>query len=86
MPGLVRSERLFQVLELALIALFVVTLIPTGALARAFGLPWLLLWLVALVGLLPGLRGPGRPRPGVERRRYRGRPVRPGRARWRSFR
>src|SRR6185312_15208091 len=30
--GLERSERLFQVLELALIVVFVLTLVPTGAL------------------------------------------------------
>jgi formate-dependent nitrite reductase membrane component NrfD len=58
-PGLARSERFFQVLEVVLIGLFVVTLIPTGALTRAFGYPWALLWLVALVGLVFGLRGPG---------------------------
>jgi formate-dependent nitrite reductase membrane component NrfD len=53
----VRSERLFQLLELALIVVFVLTLIPTGALDEAFGFPWLLLWLVALAGLIPGLGG-----------------------------
>jgi len=58
--GLARSERLFQVLELALIVVFVVTLIPAGdsALTRAFGFPWTLLWAVALIGLVSGLRGP----------------------------
>jgi formate-dependent nitrite reductase membrane component NrfD len=49
------SERFFQLLELALIVVFVVTLIPTGALSRTFGLPWAVLWLVALVGLAGGL-------------------------------
>jgi formate-dependent nitrite reductase membrane component NrfD len=62
-PGLVRGERYFQVLELVLIGLFVVTLIPTGALVRAFGFPWTLLWAVALLGLVIGLRGPGAARP-----------------------
>lgn len=62
-PGLVRSERYFQVLEFVLIGLFVVTLIPTGALDRAFGFPWTLLWAVALLGLLMGVRGPGTARP-----------------------
>jgi formate-dependent nitrite reductase membrane component NrfD len=56
--GLARSERYFQVLELALIAVFVLTLIPAGALGRAFALPWLVLWIIALVGILAGLRGP----------------------------
>jgi formate-dependent nitrite reductase membrane component NrfD len=60
--GLARSERYFQLLELVLIGLFVVTLIPTGALPRAFGLPWTVLWAVVLVGLLVGLRGPSPPR------------------------
>jgi formate-dependent nitrite reductase membrane component NrfD len=64
-PGLVRSERFFQMLELVLIGLFVFTLIPTGALSRAFSLQWTPLWLVALVGLLFGLRGPGAARPSV---------------------
>jgi formate-dependent nitrite reductase membrane component NrfD len=64
--GLARGERYFQVLELVLIGLFVVTLIPTGALVRAFGFPWTLLWAVALLGLLMGLRGPTRPASTVE--------------------
>jgi len=63
--GLARSERLFQVLELALIAVFVVTLIPLGAVDQAFGFPWVLLWAVALIGLAAGLRGPGVGRPSV---------------------
>jgi hypothetical protein len=36
---------------------FVLTLIDDGTLNQAFGFPWLLLWLVALAGMLPGLRG-----------------------------
>jgi formate-dependent nitrite reductase membrane component NrfD len=51
------AERLFTVLELVLLAVFVLTLIPDGTLDEAFGMPWLLLWLVALTGTLPGLRG-----------------------------
>ncbi|HEY2959908.1 MAG TPA: NrfD/PsrC family molybdoenzyme membrane anchor subunit [Actinomycetota bacterium] len=50
-------ERLFTLLELALIVLFVLTLLPAGALDEAFGFPWILLWLVAFAGLVPGLRG-----------------------------
>lgn len=53
----VLGERLFLLLELALIVVFALTLIPSGALGQAFGLPWLLLWLVALAGLVPGLSG-----------------------------
>jgi formate-dependent nitrite reductase membrane component NrfD len=51
------SERLFTLLELALLVVFVLTLIPHGALDDAFGFPWILLWLVAFAGMVPGLRG-----------------------------
>jgi formate-dependent nitrite reductase membrane component NrfD len=55
--ALVRSERFFVLLELALIVLFAVTLVQAGTLGRAFGFPWVLLWVVAvLAGLLPWLR------------------------------
>jgi formate-dependent nitrite reductase membrane component NrfD len=49
------SERLWSLLELALLVVFVLTLVPDGTLDDAFGLPWILLWLVAFAGLLPGL-------------------------------
>jgi polysulfide reductase chain C len=51
------SERLFTLLELVLLVVFVLTLIPHGALDDAFGFPWILLWLVAFAGMVPGLRG-----------------------------
>jgi formate-dependent nitrite reductase membrane component NrfD len=51
------SERLYAMLELILIVVFILTLIPAGTLNLAFGLPWLLLWLVALAGLIPGVAG-----------------------------
>ena len=51
------SERLYGILELALIGIFVLTLIPAGTLDLAFGFPWLLLWIVALVGLIPSIGG-----------------------------
>jgi formate-dependent nitrite reductase membrane component NrfD len=54
---LIVSERLYAVLELVLIVLFVLTLIPAGTLGLAFGFPWFLLWLVALAGLVPGVGG-----------------------------
>jgi formate-dependent nitrite reductase membrane component NrfD len=54
---LVVSERLYGILELALIVVFVLTLIPAGTLDLAFGFPWLLLWLVALAGLIPSVGG-----------------------------
>ena len=50
-------DRIFPLLELALIVVFVLTLIPAGTLGQTFGFPWILLWLVAFVGLVPGLSG-----------------------------
>ena len=49
----VRAERFFLVLELILIVALVVTLIPAGTLGRAFGFPWILLWLLAVATLPP---------------------------------
>jgi formate-dependent nitrite reductase membrane component NrfD len=54
---LTTSERLYALLELALIVVFALTLIPAGAVDLAFGFPWILLWLVALAGLIPGIGG-----------------------------
>jgi formate-dependent nitrite reductase membrane component NrfD len=51
------GERLFTVLELALLVVLVLTLLGDGTLDTAFAFPWLLLWLVALAGMLPGLAG-----------------------------
>ena len=51
------SERLFTALELLLLVVVVLTLIDDGSLDTAFGFPWILLWLVALIGMLPGLLG-----------------------------
>src|SRR5439155_4845246 len=51
------SERLYALLELVLIAIFVLTLIPAGTLNQAFEFPWFLLWIVALAGLIPGIGG-----------------------------
>jgi hypothetical protein len=48
-------ERLFPMLEVALIVVFVLTLIAPGTLGDTFGFPWILLWLVAFTGLVPGL-------------------------------
>jgi formate-dependent nitrite reductase membrane component NrfD len=50
-------ERLFAALELLMLALLVLTLAADGALDEAFDLPWIPLWLLALAGMLPGLRG-----------------------------
>jgi formate-dependent nitrite reductase membrane component NrfD len=54
---LVLSERLFALLELALLVVFALTLIAPGTLGDAFGFPWILLWVVVLAGLAPGLGG-----------------------------
>jgi formate-dependent nitrite reductase membrane component NrfD len=51
------SERLFTALELLLLVVVVVTLIDDGTLDNAFGFPWILLWLAALAGMVPGLLG-----------------------------
>ncbi|HET9142247.1 NrfD/PsrC family molybdoenzyme membrane anchor subunit [Actinophytocola sp.] len=51
------SERLYAVLELLLIVIFAITLMPAGTFGQAFGMPWALLWLVALAGLVPGIGG-----------------------------
>jgi formate-dependent nitrite reductase membrane component NrfD len=51
------SERLYALLELVLVVIFALSLIPAGTLDDAFGFPWILLWLVAFVGLAPGIGG-----------------------------
>jgi formate-dependent nitrite reductase membrane component NrfD len=54
---LVIGERLFAALEVLLLIVFVLTLVNKDALGDVFALPWLLLWLVAFAGMLPGLSG-----------------------------
>ena len=54
---LVIAERLYAVLELALIVIFVLTLIPAGTVDTAFSFPWIRLWAAALAGLVPGVGG-----------------------------
>jgi len=51
------SERLYAALELLLLVVLVLTLIADGTLDEAFDLPWIPLWLLALAGMVPGLRG-----------------------------
>jgi formate-dependent nitrite reductase membrane component NrfD len=51
------SERLYSLLELVLLAVFVVTLIAAGTQGEVFEPAWLPLWLVAIAGLVPGLYG-----------------------------
>jgi formate-dependent nitrite reductase membrane component NrfD len=60
-----RMDRLFPLLELALIAVFLVLLVSPGMLSRTLAFPWVLLWAVAFVGLLPGLVGLFTSRPAV---------------------
>src|SRR6266508_6292321 len=54
---LILCERAFALLELALIVVFALTLIAPGTLGEVFGFPWILLWLVAFAGLVPGVSG-----------------------------
>ena len=61
----VRAERVFLLLELVLIVAFVLTLVPAGSLGRAFGFPWILLWALALLCVLPWLRSRERTRSAV---------------------
>lgn len=51
------SERLYAFLELALLVVFAVTLVAAGTQGEVFGPPWILLWVVAIAGLIPGLYG-----------------------------
>jgi formate-dependent nitrite reductase membrane component NrfD len=51
------SQRLFAGLELLLLVVLLLTLIGDGTLDQALDLPWIPLWLLALAGMLPGLRG-----------------------------
>lgn len=51
------GQRLFTALELLLLVVVVLTLADDGALDVAFDLPWIPLWLLALAGMLPALRG-----------------------------
>jgi formate-dependent nitrite reductase membrane component NrfD len=50
------SERIFTVLELVLLVVVFLTLIDDGTFGKAVDFPWILLWLVALAGMLPSLR------------------------------
>lgn len=66
-PVIGAGERWFQVLELGLIGVFAYTLFQMGAFERAFGYPWVLLWVVVAVGLVGGLSfRAARPTPGAD--------------------
>ena len=51
------AERLFAALELLVLVVLVLALAAEGTLDEAFDLPWIPLWLLALVGMLPGIGG-----------------------------
>src|SRR5215471_13335 len=53
-PAARASDGVFALFE-RIFVLFVLTLIPAGTLGQTFGFPWILLWLVAFAGLVPGL-------------------------------
>jgi formate-dependent nitrite reductase membrane component NrfD len=55
-------EGYFALLELLLLAIFLLTLVPAGTIGQALALPWLPLWLLVLVSLLLPLRGLAGPR------------------------
>jgi formate-dependent nitrite reductase membrane component NrfD len=55
--ALVDAERYFALLELAFVALLFAALAVAGELLRAIALPWLILWLIALLSLAPALAG-----------------------------
>jgi len=57
LEALADADRLFALLELALIAVVLVTLAFAGQLARAVAFPWSVLWVVAVASLLPALIG-----------------------------
>jgi len=57
LEALGEADRLFALLELALIAVTLATLAFAGQLSRAVGFPWSVLWVVAVAGLLPALGG-----------------------------
>ena len=55
--ALAESESYFALLELAFIAVLFVTLGFAGQLTRTLSTPWFVLWIVAILGLLPALAG-----------------------------
>src|SRR5438876_506510 len=55
--SLAEADGYFAFLELAFIAAMWVSLAFAGQLAMALGAPWFVLWIVAILGLLPPLLG-----------------------------
>jgi formate-dependent nitrite reductase membrane component NrfD len=50
------GEAYFALLELALIAIFFVTLASAGTLAKTLAMPWGILWILVIASILPALR------------------------------
>jgi len=55
--ALAEADSYFVLLELAFIAVLFITVGFAGQLLRAIGAPWFVLWIVALLSLLPPLAG-----------------------------
>jgi formate-dependent nitrite reductase membrane component NrfD len=55
--ALAEADGYFALLELAFIAVTLVSLALAGQLAQALGPPWFLLWIVAILALLPPIAG-----------------------------
>lgn len=49
------SESYFTAIEILMIAVFAFSLVGTGALGLTFEFPWLLLWAITFVSLIPGI-------------------------------
>ncbi len=56
---LMRADRYFALMELALIALFFINLIAAGTAPRALAGPWAALWVLVVLSLIPPLAGLG---------------------------
>src|SRR5215472_2549135 len=55
--ALEEADANFAVLEWALLIVLFVTLAAAGQLLRAIALPWIVLWAIAVISLVPPLRG-----------------------------
>jgi len=50
-----RADGYFALLELILIGLFFLSLTPAGTMSRIIGGPWIVLWVLVAIGLIPPL-------------------------------
>jgi formate-dependent nitrite reductase membrane component NrfD len=53
------GERYFALLELALIAVFFITLASAGTLAKTLTMPWGVLWILIVASIVPAFSAPG---------------------------